>query len=56
MKQNFTVRQGALDGVEGFLSVARSLRLDRARRLARDVEGHVVHAAIGPHDSVRAVE
>src|SRR5215469_2972281 len=23
MKQNFTVRQGALDGVEGFLSVAR---------------------------------
>src|ERR1700741_2684822 len=23
MKQNFTVRRGALDGVEGFLSVAR---------------------------------
>src|SRR6201990_2827292 len=30
MKQNFTVRQGALDGVEAFLSVARHRRFRRA--------------------------
>jgi DNA-binding transcriptional LysR family regulator len=30
MKQNFTVRQGALDGVEGFLSVARHRSFRRA--------------------------
>jgi DNA-binding transcriptional LysR family regulator len=30
MKQNFTVRQGALDGVEAFLSVARHRSFRRA--------------------------
>jgi len=30
MKQNFTVRQGALDGVEAFLSVARYRSFRRA--------------------------
>ena len=30
MKQNFTVRRGALDGVETFLSVARHRRFRRA--------------------------
>lgn len=30
MKQNFTVRQGALDGVEAFLSVARHLNFGKA--------------------------
>src|SRR5947208_16493598 len=30
MKQNFTVRQGALDGVEAFLSVAQHLSFRRA--------------------------
>src|SRR5437660_8952569 len=30
MKQNFTVRQGALDGVEAFLSVARHCSFRRA--------------------------
>src|SRR6516225_1743275 len=30
MKQNFTVRQGALDGVETFLSVARQCSFRRA--------------------------
>ena len=30
MKQNFTVRQGALDGVEAFLSVARHRNFRRA--------------------------
>jgi hypothetical protein len=30
MKQNFTVRQGALDGVEAFLSVARHRSVRRA--------------------------
>src|SRR5260370_31085006 len=29
MKQNFTVRQGALDGVEAFLSVARHITFRR---------------------------
>jgi hypothetical protein len=30
MKQNFTVRQGALDGVEAFLSVAEHRSFRRA--------------------------
>ena len=30
MKQNFTVRQGALDGVEAFLSVAQHRSFRRA--------------------------
>src|SRR5580698_9319905 len=30
MKQNFTIRQGALDGVEAFLSVARHRSFRRA--------------------------
>src|SRR5438270_12820525 len=30
MKQNFTVRQGALDGIEAFLSVARHKSFRRA--------------------------
>jgi hypothetical protein len=30
MKQNFTVRQGALDGVETFLSVAQHRSFPRA--------------------------
>jgi DNA-binding transcriptional LysR family regulator len=30
MKQNFTIRQGALDGVEAFLSVAQHLSFRRA--------------------------
>jgi DNA-binding transcriptional regulator YdaS (Cro superfamily) len=30
MKQNFTVRQGALDGVEGFLSVAQHRNFRKA--------------------------
>ena len=32
MKQNFTVRHGALDGVEAFLSVARHKSFRRGRR------------------------
>jgi len=36
MKKDFTVRQGALDGVEAFLSVAKHRSV---RRAAADVEG-----------------
>jgi hypothetical protein len=35
MKQNFTVRQGALDGVQAFLSVAERRTFRRAARLTR---------------------
>jgi hypothetical protein len=34
MKQNFTVRQGALDGVEAFLSVAEHRSFKRRRECA----------------------
>lgn len=41
MKQNFTVRQGALDGVEAFVSVARRRRFSPGSRgTLRDDVGH----------------
>src|SRR6516225_6247609 len=49
MKQNFTVRQGALDGVEAFLSVAAHRSFRRAA-----AELGVTPSAIG--QSVRALE
>src|ERR1700743_3671497 len=49
MKQNFTVRQGALDGVEAFLSVARHRSF---RRAADDLA--VTPSAIS--QAVRALE
>src|SRR5579862_2781878 len=49
MKQNFTVRQGALDGVEAFLSVARHRNFRRAA-----VELGVTPSAIS--QAVRALE
>jgi DNA-binding transcriptional LysR family regulator len=49
MKQNFTVRQGALDGVEAFLSVARHRNFRRAA-----VEVGVTPSAIS--QAVRALE
>src|SRR4029077_20855495 len=49
MKQNFTVRQGALDGVESFLSVARH----RSFRKAADELG-VTTSAVS--QAVRALE
>src|SRR5215469_4479275 len=49
MKQNFTVRQGALDGVEAFLSVARH----RSFRKAADELG-VSTSAVS--QAVRALE
>jgi hypothetical protein len=39
MKQNFTVRQGALDGVEAFLSVARHRSF---RRAAAELGGNAI--------------
>jgi hypothetical protein len=38
MKQNFTVRHGALDGMEAFLSVAQHRSF--AELLRRDAVGH----------------
>jgi DNA-binding transcriptional LysR family regulator len=49
MKQNFTVRQGALDGVEAFLSVAKHRSFRRAA-----AELGVTPSAIS--QAVRAVE
>src|SRR5690242_13029219 len=49
MKQNFTVRQGALDGVEAFLKVAEHLNFRRAA-----AELGVTPSAIG--QAVRALE
>jgi len=49
MKQNFTVRQGALDGVEAFLSVAKHRNFRRAA-----AELGVTPSAIG--QAVRALE
>src|SRR3981081_3896841 len=49
MKQNFTVRQGALDGVEAFLSVAQHRSFRRAA-----AELGVTPSAIG--QAVRALE
>src|SRR5712671_5287747 len=49
MKQNFTVRQGALDGVEAFLSVAQHRSFRRAA-----AELGVTPSAIS--QSVRALE
>jgi hypothetical protein len=39
MKQNFTVRQGALDGVEAFLSVAQHRSFHRAAAELADAIG-----------------
>src|SRR5215471_14569857 len=49
MKQNFTVRQGALDGVEGFLSVAKHRSFRRAA-----AELRVTPSAIS--QAIRALE
>src|SRR5580700_1547711 len=49
MKQNFTVRQGALDGVEAFLSVARHRSFRKAA-----AELGVTPSAIS--QAVRAIE
>jgi regulatory helix-turn-helix LysR family protein len=49
MKQNFTVRQGALDGVEAFLSVAQHRSF---RRAAADLG--VTPSAIS--QAIRAIE
>jgi DNA-binding transcriptional LysR family regulator len=64
MKQNFTVRQGALDGVEAFLSVAqhRSFRRKAAElgvtpsaisQAVRALEGRVGRGALPAHDAQR---
>src|SRR3977135_1542890 len=49
MKQNFTVRQGALDGVEAFLSVAQ-------RRSFRRAAAELVVTPSAMSQAVRALE
>jgi hypothetical protein len=64
MKQNFTVRQGALDGVEAFLSVAQHRSFRRAAaelgvtpsaisQAVRALEGRVGRGALPAHDAQR---
>jgi hypothetical protein len=45
MKQNFTVRQGALDDVEAFLSVAQHRSFRRAAAHSAPAPTHVRYAS-----------
>jgi DNA-binding transcriptional LysR family regulator len=50
MKQNFTVRQGALDGVEAFLSVAHH-RSFRKAAAALGVTPSAISQAVRAHEA-----